>query len=174
MKVIKRLIACIAFMAFTWAVYLCPLLFRGDQSQCLPPHMRNKVHADILWGLVPVAWKTISYCEDHAPEQLIGNQKIYSRALNGEFGIRPIPNQEEFSFFKIRFDTKPWNVVTFGFVKTFPKWFHIRVDQCRWDDLDHYHTCPSVKFQFVNPPLDELYWHWQLYALQDHNPNKRT
>lgn len=135
----------ILYFALIYGVALLPQE-RLIGSQCLPPHLQDKGHQDYLIGKW-IPRSATSACFVEPPVMLLGSQKSSSPAPNGESGPGPIPERGTWQFSSVRIKRGVPLFLGYFAITTENGW-HFRFG-CRWNDVDHYYTFPSVSLKKI-------------------------
>ncbi|MBI4459997.1 MAG: hypothetical protein HY648_08060 [Acidobacteria bacterium] len=135
----------IAGLGYLLSVYLAAALPGGPGigKECLPEWLRDKAHDDYY-----VSWtrwiprSATSWCLEHPPIQILGNQRQRAAAKDGTLGPKPIPlpGRWQVSVVQIK---KGWPLFLPYIAWTSKGGTHFRLG-ARWDDVDHYYTFPSI------------------------------
>jgi hypothetical protein len=112
-------------------------------NRCLPPSLRGKAHDDYYFSWLRwIPRSATSWCIDRPPHLILGNQREQSTAPNGARGPKPIPSRGEWQVSAVQL--RPgWPVFLPYIAFTTPGGTHVRIG-CRWDDVDHYYTFPTL------------------------------
>ena len=126
-------------------LYLAALLpdERLIGNKCLPDSLKGKSHNDYyLPGTRWIPRSVTSWCMEEPPIQLLGNQKRQAHAQDGTTGPKPIPEAGEWQVSAVQMK-KGWPLFLPYVAITTKSGRHFRIG-CRWDDVDHYYTFPSI------------------------------
>ncbi|MBL8029627.1 MAG: hypothetical protein JNN11_00015 [Candidatus Doudnabacteria bacterium] len=143
--------------------YLRPVIEITGSKACLPEHLHHKTHTD--WEFKKqTPWHTNVICDHGPPLQVWGNQDYWSVAENKRIGPKPIPRPGEWQLSRKTFPTHkgPRDLYYFAFtVHIFGEWYHFRVAEFRWDDVDGYYIFFSAASKFLPIAWERLLWHRQ-------------
>lgn len=143
--------------------YLKPVMKIAGNRSCLPAHLQTRTHTD--WEYKKhTPWHANVVCDNGAPQLIWGNQDYWAMAENKKFGPKPVPRPGEWQISRKTFQTAegPRHLYYFAITKhVYGQWFHFRLAEFRWDDVDNYYVFFSTASKFLPIAWERILWQRQ-------------